>query len=166
MIEFVGSKEILSFAKEEGFKTIRMTFEDNTSGRDFNVYEISEGDFEKMCIAPDEEWEDKFGWWRYAEGCSLEGSETIEIIINNHPFKAWYNEWKLRDYFDENSNDGDISSVYDEWMEDHSEYSNLFEYCIDMFGASTETNITAIAVGLAKLNNMSLADLCKLSIEM
>ena len=29
MIEFIGSKEILNFAKEEGFKTVQMTFEDS-----------------------------------------------------------------------------------------------------------------------------------------
>ena len=45
MIEFVGSKEILDFAKEEGFKTIQMTFEDSNPKKNreyFNVFEISE----------------------------------------------------------------------------------------------------------------------------
>ena len=55
---------------------------------------------------------------------------------------------------------------YDRWALDHSEYIDLFDYCIGMWGCSTERNVTAIAVGLAKLNNMSLSDLFKLSIAL
>ena len=169
MIEFVGSKEILDFAKEEGFETIRMTFENKNEDPyqgDFNVFEVSEEEFEKMCNVPDEDWNtDVWGWFRYSGGCVLEDREPItNININNHSLSAWYDDVLLKDYFSDNEDDGDIQSVFDEWMESHTNYHNLFDYCSDMWGVSTESNITAVAVGLAKLNNMSLATLFSLSI--
>ena len=88
------------------------------------------------------------------------------MTINNHQLVAWYDKDALQEYFDDNEDDGDIQSVYDEWMEDHDKYDSLFDYCLEMWGCSTERNITAIAVGLAKLNNMSLSDLFKLSIAL
>lgn len=181
MIEFVGSKEILDFAKEEGFKTIRMTFEDSNPKKNreyFNVFEISEEEFQKMCNYEDENgihvvgekypmWKDSWGWWRYSGGCNLEGTApTTWMTINNHQLVAWYDKDALQEYFDDNEDDGDIQSVYDEWMEDHDKYDSLFDYCLEMWGCSTERNVTAIAVGLAKLNNMSLSDLFKLSIAL
>ena len=174
MIEFVGSKEILDFAKEEGFETIRMTFEDkNAEGREaFNVFEISEEEFTKMDNYEDEDgihiegeehpiWKDTWGWWRYSGGCVLEDREPVTIInINNHALNAWYSIDPLSCYED----DEDPKKALDEWIEDHTNYHNLFDYCSDMWGVSTEKNITAVAVGLAKLNNMSLATLFSLSI--
>lgn len=178
MIEFVGSKEILDFAKEEGFNTIQMTFEDTKAhNRDaYNVFEVSEEEFEKMCNYEDENdvhivgekkpiWKNSWGWWRYSGGCNLEGvaPTTWDMTINNHRLIAWYDENGLKEYFDENKDDGDIESVFDEWMDDHDKYDSLFDYCLEMWGCSTEHNVTAIAVGLAKLNKMSLADLFKLT---
>lgn len=173
MIEFVGSKEILDFAKEEGFETIRLTFEDkNAEDREaFNVFEISEEEFTKMDNYEDEDgvhiegeehpiWKDTWGWWRYSGGCVLEDREpTTLMTINGHELTAWYDTDALRDYFNDNKDDGDVQSIFDEWMEEYTKYHNLFEYCSEMWGTSTEKNITAIAVGLAKLNNMSLATL-------
>lgn len=183
MIEFVGSKEILNFAKEEGFKTIRMTFEDNNPKRNreyFNVFEISEEEFSEMCNYEDgnsihvveEEcpvWKDSWGWWRYSKGCNLENKEPTMIgKINNNVLTIWYNENKMHDdvecYYVGESDEVN-EEYYDGWKLDHSEYLDLFNYCIEMWGCSTERNVTAIAIGLAKLNNMSLADLFKLSIE-
>ena len=169
VIEFTGSKEILDFAKEEGFETIRMTFEDkNADGREsFNVFEISEEEFEKMGRYDDpwdiyEEgkkhmiWKDSWGWWRYSGGCVLEDSEPVTIInINNHALNAWYSVDPLSCYDD----DDDPKKAFDEWMDDHTNYKTIFDYCSDMWGVSTEKNITAVAVGLAKLNHMSLATL-------
>ena len=184
MIEFIGSKEILNFAKEEGFKTVQMTFEDSNPKQNrecFNVFEISEEEFQKMCNYEDgnsihvvgEEhpvWKESWGWWRYSKGCNLENKEpTMVGKINNNVLTIWYNENKMYDdvecYYvgeDDEANE----EYYDRWALDHSEYIDLFDYCIEMWGCSTERNVTAIAVGLAKLNNMSLSDLFKLSIAL
>lgn len=185
MIEFVGSKEILDFAKEEGFETIRMTFEDKNPKRDrdsFNVFEISEEEFEKMCDYEDENgvhivgeehpmiWKDHWGWWRYATGCALEDVEpTIYAFINNNELKVWYSSDKMRIDITDWIEDGDpepLNNLMGYWIAEHSKYPDLFRYCIDMWGVSTEQNITAVAVGLAKLNNMKLSDLFKLSIAL
>lgn len=178
MIEFVGSKEILDFAKEEGFKTIRMTFEDKNPERDreyFNVFEISEEEFKKMCNYEDENgvhiigeehpiWKSHWGWWRHATGCSLDSrfTPTFTGKINGNVLKLWYNDNQMyhdigKDYTEKDCN---------RWVLKHSEYDNLFSYCLKMWYCSTERNVTAIAVGLAKLNNMSLTDLFKLSIAL
>lgn len=143
MVEFIGSKEILTFAEETGLKTLRMTFENKNT--DFNVFEISEEEFEVMDSYPDEDWKEEWGWWRYSEGCVLEYKfPTNIIVINDSALMAWYDDVIEQDYY-------------------HDYYDNLFEYCLNVWHCSTEHNITAIAVGLAKLNNMSLADLLKLT---
>ena len=112
MIEFIGSKEILNFAKEEGFKTIQMTFEDSNPKQNrerFNVFEISEEEFQKMCNYEDENsvyvagkehpvWKGSWGWWRYSKGCNLENKEpTMVGKINNNVLTIWYNENKMYD---------------------------------------------------------------------
>lgn len=183
MIEFVGSKEVLDFAKEEGLKTIKMTFEDKNpknNRESFNVFEISEEEFSKMCTYEDKSnyfvvrenhpaWKDSWGWWRYSKGCTLQNtSPTMMGIINNRVFKIWYNENKMYDEVEcccTGESDEAYDNYYDEWCLDHSKYIDLFDYCINMWGCSTEHNIVAIAIGLAKLNHMSLASLFKLSIS-
>lgn len=187
MIEFVGSKEILDFAKEEGFETIRMTYEDqnyeNNIRESFNVFEISEEEFEKMCRYDDPWdiyevgkdpmiWKDHWGWWRHATGCALEDIEpTYTTKINGNELVAWYSAGKMKieiddwvDDFDDNPEH--YQKLMEYWIAEHSNYHDLFKYCIDMWGVSTEKNITAMAVGLAKLNNMKLSDLFKLSIAL
>lgn len=185
MIEFVGSKEILDFAKEEGFETIRMTYEDQNYERtlreSFNVFEISEEEFEKMSRYDDPWdvydankspmiWKDHWGWWRYATGCTLEDVEpTIYAFINNNELKVWYSSDKMALDIKDWIEDGDpepFNNLMGYWIAEHSRYPDLFRYCIDMWGVSTEKNITAVAVGLAKLNNMKLSDLFKLSIAL
>lgn len=166
MIEFVGSKEILDFAKEEGFKTIRMTFEDKsaTDREAFNVFEVSEEEFEKMCNYEDDydihidgedhpAWKDSWGWWRHTDGCSLvnHGTPTTTGKINHNRLIMWYDENNL--YYREDDGYGN------EWLIKNDSYYDIFDYCLEMWGASTEKNVTAIAIGLAKLNNMSLANL-------
>lgn len=178
MIEFVGSKEILDFAKEEGFETIRMTFEDKNPERDreyFNVFEISEDEFDKMCKYEDEHgihiageehpiWKDSWGWWRHATGCSLEyyATPTMTGKINGNTLTFWYNDNQMYHDVGEDYTEEDC----DRWAMNRSEYKDIFDYCLKMWYCSTEKNVTAIAVGLAKKNNMSLADLFKLSIAL
>ena len=175
MIEFVGGKEILNFAEEEGFKTIRMTFEYKSESRyhdDFNVFEISEEEFEKMCNGYKDwfelendtrpAWKDEWGWWKSAGGCNLEGSPTIHADINGNEVIVWYDSDAMREDIQDWIDDGEkepVQNLMAYWIAEHCKYKDIFEYCSSMWGASTEKNITAIAVGLAKLNNMSLANL-------
>lgn len=182
MMEFIGSKEILDMGKENGFTTLRMTFEDkNAVGRTAcNVFEISEEEFYKMDDYEDEYsihfdneehplWKKEWGWYRYAEGCVLERREpTIHANINGNELVVWYDSDAMRDDIndwreEEEYKDEPTQNLMAYWIAEHCNYSDLFSYCSDMWGASTEKNITAIAVGLAKMNKMSLADLFKLT---
>ena len=187
MIEFVGSKEILDFAKEEGFETIRMTYEDknyeSTLRESFNVFEVSEEEFEKMSRYDDPWdiyeadktsmiWKDHWGWWRYATGCTLEDVEPrYKAKINGNELTVWYSLGKMKievedwvDDFDDNPEH--YQKLMEYWIAEHSNYHDLFRYCIDMLGVTTEKNITAIAVGLAQMNNMKLSDLFKMTIAL
>lgn len=172
MIEFVGSKEVLNFAKEENYKTIRMTFENQCHGwkSEYNVFEVSEEEFEKMCDFPDEEWKDSWGWWRWSEGYMFEQQDiTMSGEINGHFLMIWCNGDKMEEdvkYCYMGEDEEYLEECYDKWALDHNEYIDLFEYCSEMWSYSAERNITAMAVSLAKLNNMSLTDLFRLSIEM
>ena len=135
----------------------------------FEVWEIQERDYERMCNMTEEEFEQlasKNSWWRCAEGSNM-GEVNEEFVINGLPIVAWRDEYRISDYKDEwNVMDEDEQSEYENfegflntWL--IKEYPHLLEYFCHELGASTERNICALATDLAKYNNITMAELFK-----
>jgi hypothetical protein len=80
-------------------------------------------------------WPETWGFWRHDVGSNM-GPVTHEFIINGKPIKAW------------------------RWYNDEpTEYKHLLEYYEIELGATTEKNVCALSVDLAKQNGLTMAQL-------
>lgn len=108
------------------------------AGNRYEVWEVSDGLFKKMCNMSEEEFVELAGdgsWWRSAEGSNL-GIPDVEFSVNGEKLIGW--NWK--NTFCRN-------------------YQSLTEYLCECVGASTEKNVCACAVDLAKYNNITMGAL-------
>lgn len=133
----------------------------------FEVWEMSEDDYEKICNMSDEEYcqvASDDSWWRGADG-SNQGVPCDDFVVNGHSIIAWRNDYRLehlQDEWDEMSSDDreeyeNFDDYCDTWLT--TEYKDLLEYFCDELGASTERNVCALATDLAKYNNITMAEL-------
>lgn len=135
----------------------------------FEVWEMSEENYEKICGLTDEEYEKLAAtdsWWRGANGSNM-GVPTYEFTINGEKIIAWYDaDWDkdlIEDFWhdvangDETDADGNLERYIAEWHT--TDYRNLLEYFCEELGASTERNVCALATDLAKYNNITMAEL-------
>ena len=106
----------------------------------YQVWELSDEDFNGLCDIKEEDWKDDWGWWRSAEGSNMFGN-CKRYTINNHHILAW---------------DGNSREKYD-WM--NRKYDSLLSYYCEEHGVSTEKNVCALSVDLAKINNMKMSEL-------
>ncbi len=162
MVEILGSElsKALSALEIEGKCTYKRKKIETEYDEIYEVWKISDDDFEKLCNVKDDDWLDDWGWWRYSKGSNIIGvGIESEMIINGKDIIAWYNEDKLEDEF--NTYDAEVSK--DEYItgycKDQYENENLLTYFCDEFGASMKKNIVALAVDLARLNNMTMSEL-------
>ena len=130
--------EVLAYDLEWLFYRTGLQGKRTYTGKDYEVWEVSEPVFRYMCSMSEEEFQAVCpnGWWRSAEG-SIMGTPTIKYVINGHEIDAWdgYKRFGSR------------------------KYDSLTQYFCDELGASTERNVCALAVHLAKSNDMTLAEL-------
>ncbi len=108
----------------------------------YQVWELSDKNFEKICDMKEEEWKDDWGWWRSAEGSNM-CNPISRFSINHRYIKAWDGNCRL------------------EYGKDYClrEYEYLTEYMCDEIGASMEKNICALAVDLARINGITMGEL-------
>ncbi len=131
------------------------TYQGNKTNTDFRqVWELEDEDFEKLSNISDDDWLGDYGWYRYAEGSNMEIVDR-RYNINNHYIKAWDGVGR-EDWEEENKK----VSPDDRWFEPRK-YSNLLEYFCEELGASTERNVTALAIDLAKQNGIKMSELFK-----
>ncbi len=144
-------KEILGGSLENAFRELSInavkTYEGNTHLSSLTqVWEVEDEDFDKLCEIKEEDWEYEWGWWRGAEGSNV-NNPLSRFNINNHYITAWDGYGRL---YAMSERDG---------MYRDRKYSDLLEYFCDEIGASTEKNVCAVAVDLAKINNIKLGEL-------
>lgn len=156
MIEILGAEldKVFEELKISAKKTYELKNKSWEYCEIYQVWEISDEDFIKLCSMTEDEWKDDWGWWRSSEGSNM-GSVNHRYNINNHYIYAW--DGYSREEFElENKK----LSSNDKWFRDRK-YKNLLEYLCDEIGVSTEKNVTAVAIDLAKQNNISMGELFK-----
>lgn len=119
-------------------------------GRWLEVWALEDEDFQKLLTVGESDWPEFFGWWRSANGCNIEHYPTHTFTVNGKEMVGWYDEQRLDDYVD------------DEFTEEYyfaEAYPSLTAYLSEVIGTSTEKNVCAVAVGLARLNNLALSEL-------
>ena len=142
---------------------------------DYQVWELSDKDFNSLSALDDDSWKKDWGWWRYATGSNL-GSVNHEYVIHGERILAWdgnereqeKNECsQCSDYYKNCVNgkilrnpcyatDDDITQCFGA-----REYSDIISYLCEEIGVSTEKNVCACAIDLAQQNSMSLSALFK-----
>lgn len=111
------------------------------AGSKYEVWEVSDELFQKICAMSEEEFVDLAGedaWWRQSYGSNL-GYPDTEFKVNDQYLTGW------------------DSPIY-ESKEGHS-YNNLSEYLCDCIGVSQPRNVCACAIDLAMYNNMTMGKL-------
>ena len=113
------------------------------AGNRYEVWEVSDELFEKMCNMSEEEFIKLAGddaWWRQCDGSNL-GTPNVTTFVNGEELICWNDD-------PEGSND-DITI----------NYSSLTSYLCNCVGASQPKNVCACAMDLAKYNGMSMGEL-------
>lgn len=134
---------------------------------DYQVWSLSKEDFDSLCAVEDDDWKENWGWWRHALGSNM-GPVNSEYIINSKKIVAW-DGVRREHYFEDFCQDcsdyiaGACGGTEEDQLDCYNgrEYEDLFRYFCDEIGASTERNVCALAIDLAKQNNMTLAELLK-----
>lgn len=107
----------------------------------YEVWEVSDKLFEKMCNMSEEKFEEISGegiWWCSSEGSVLGYPDTY-FTVKDAELLAW------------------DSPIYS--SKKGHDYSNLTEYLCDCLGASSSKNVCALATDLALYNNMKMSEL-------
>ena len=138
-------KEILTIGNiENDFRRlgigIRQTYKSNGID-EYGVCVVNDKEFEILCNESDIEntWLDC--GWRYSEG-SNQGKPNELTMINGKGIMAW-----IETFNDEDGN------------ECIPIYNSLLEYFCNHLGASQPKNVCALAVDLAKYNDITLSEL-------
>lgn len=119
------------------------------AGDRYEVWEVSDDLFAKMCDMPEEEFVGMAGedaWWRQSKGSNL-GHPDETAIVNGSELICWGKER--------------VYHSYDYMPKELKEYENLSDYLCNFIEASQPRNVCACAMDLAKYNNMTMGELFK-----
>ncbi|ONG91847.1 hypothetical protein BKK40_08070 [Bacillus cereus] len=142
MEEILVQGNINEDLKRLGVNAKRTYGDENTS---YQVYEVSEEDFQKLSDDADNRDLDdghwKNGGWRWCKG-SNQPIPTDMAEVNHQELVCWV----------ETLNDGE-ETYRNDW------HVNLLEYLEIEMGCSSFKNVCAVTKDLAKYNNMTMAEL-------
>lgn len=158
-------KEILAGNMEQFFNN-EFNGKCTYKGDEYEVWEVSDESFDVMCDMSEEDFvklAGKDAWWRYCNG-SVIGVPDANYEINGFRIVAWD---ERRNRYIEDCKKCSIKEMYDcEQTEENCDecfgkrrYKSLTEYLCEEIGASLPKNVCALAVDLAKYNNMTMGEL-------
>lgn len=157
-------KEILGNNLEQFFNT-EINGERTYKGNRYEVWEVSNETFNAMCDMPEEKFVELAGedaWWRSAEG-SNQGVPDYAFTVNGEKLIAWYDTYRDKDLIEDFENEDEVDK--EDGLEQYiatwhtTEFPTLTDYLCNELGASTERNVCALAVDLAKYNNIAMGEL-------
>lgn len=146
-------KEILGNELEKAFEVFNIDAKCTYVGKDYNIYELTDEEHDTLCDISNEDWLEGYGFWRSAVGSNQSDNGTDTFEVNDHAMIGFLGDFR-EDQAEENANCPE-EDIY----ETEKEYDSLLNYLCDEIGASTESNVIAVAVDLAKLNNMKVGEL-------
>lgn len=153
--------EILGYNLKRFFDTVDKTCKhaDITyAGSRYEVWKVDDTLFASMCDMSEEKFVELAGedaWWRQCDGSNL-GTPHDKYTIKGNGLRVW----ELRDRLEWCGNcecDDEESCI--ECMDYSREFKSLTAYLCDEVGASTEKNVCACAMDLAKYNHMTMGEL-------
>lgn len=133
MVEIMGGNLDKAF-EQLGIKATKVV--ESESG--YQVWQLSEEDFNFIAGLKDEDWKDDFGWWRSGK-CIYEGTASVEYLING--------EFMLG-YEIDHQGGTDVFDSYTDWL----------NYGMNL---SSDLNTVIFAESLASDNSMKLSEFIK-----
>lgn len=124
----------------------------------YQVWLLSKEDFDNICAIDDDDWKDNWGWWRHADGSNL-GTVDCAYVINGERLMAW-DGLQRKEWCQDCSDCAGTEKDKDECFHNH-QYPDILIYLCDEIGASTERNVCACTIDLARQNNLTLAEFFK-----
>lgn len=163
MIEILTSWGFTAVVNALDLKDARCTYiytpsKDSYWPDPFAVWEFNEYEFNKLTSAfTEEEWQQKFPdqWWRYSEGTNIADDPDFfehEFQFHGKSVRAWA-DYNIEPFYIVEDDDGQLRMEERDYT-----YLNPLEYCVCEVCASTPKNVDAVCHGLARLNDMTLAD--------
>lgn len=139
----INLKEILAENLQPLFDNTSLTGKKTYSGELYEVWEVSDDDYAIMCNISEERFTELCpeGMWRSSTG-SIMGYPTECFTVNKRKLKCWDKREELY---------GKKHRI--------TKYKSLLEYLCENIGASQPRNVCALAVDLAKYNNMTMGEL-------
>lgn len=143
--------EILGHSLKRFFDTIdnpQIKAKITYAGNGYEVWTVEKELFDEMCNMTEKEFFELAGeeaWWRSSSGTVLEKPEA-KAKVNGGFLICWDKDYYLPDEYEE---------------EPIKEFDCLTEYLCECVGASTEKNVCACAMDLAKYNDMTMSELFK-----
>lgn len=130
---------------------------------DYQVWELSKDDFDRICSIDDDSWQEDWGWWRHCVGSNL-GGVNHDFIINGKKIMAWdgFNRISWEEECQHDCGDRKRGLCNGESFEEcfgERSYPDLIAYLNNEVGASNGKNVCACAVDLARQNSMTLSEL-------
>lgn len=130
----------------------------------YEVYEISHSDMKKL----EDIFEMPYGsWWRYARGSNM-GTPFDIFTINGKELMVWNGSSYDSLLEDWNNEPDEEKAAYHYSFREYEEamayykYDTLTDYMCFELGVSTESNVCALAVDLARANRLTMAKLFEL----
>lgn len=150
-------KQILGSGLARAFQALKIKAERKYKNPRFEVWELSEAEYKRLCNVPDEDWKDEaFGWWRWGE-CILEGSPLYSFTVNGRKMLGWLDDKAIADL-----NKGeDPEDMVDETYYTGEKYESFTDWLLSVMRLSAERHIACFAISLAKENGLTLAEFMK-----
>lgn len=167
MIEILTGRGFDKAVSDLGLAATR-TYERNIKSpfdEPYEVWEILNDDFDLLCSIPEENWHEDWGWWRHSTGSIMHTPNQV-YEINGFRIIAWdgidRDSFKLnycKNCEDRLSGDCKAEKADIAFCCGERKYDNLFVYFECELGLTAYRNTCALAMDLAKYNNMKLSDL-------
>ncbi|MDF2841770.1 MAG: hypothetical protein K0R00_196 [Herbinix sp.] len=147
-------KEILGGKLDNALPFLKINANKTYQSKDngYQVWELADEEYEKLCQVTYEQWGDQEGWWRCAESSNM-GDVCRRYNANHHYLLAW-DGYGRKDREEENK-----SLSPDDRYSVPRKYCNLTEYFSEEIGVCMEKNICALSIDLAKQNGITLSEL-------
>ncbi|MFS1518601.1 hypothetical protein V1503_19370 [Bacillus sp. SCS-151] len=148
-------KEILAIKIDLAISKLGINAEKTYEGEDYQVWEMDETEYQRLCDVAEADWKDEYGMWRSSTGSTM-GNDVTEYNINSQVMLAWDGEGRIQALKEVGGNTNSDDYCYGD-----REYFSLLEYLCEEVGCSAPRNVVALAVDLAKYNNMKMSELFK-----
>lgn len=147
-------REILGNDLEVAFKELSVPATMTYKGDDYEVWEMTDAIYDGLCFITDCNWKREYGWWRGASGCNIKEDED-NFTVNGKNMIGFVESFR-EDEYDDNMEEDEEDRIWREKV-----YVNLTDYICEGLGASQPKNVVAVAIDLAKMNDMKMSELFK-----